>query len=53
MLPSSARIVLTGSDPAGYWEGAPDLAIEVVSPRDTVYEVEEKVDDWLNLGAGW
>src|SRR5947209_520562 len=23
--------------PVGYWEGAPDLAVEVVSPGDTAY----------------
>lgn len=30
---------------------APDLAVEVVSPNDTVYEVDEKVRDWLNAGT--
>ena len=29
--------------PEGYWPGAPDLAIEVVSPGDSFTEVEEKV----------
>lgn len=33
---------------AGYWDGAPDLAVEVVSPGDLIDEVEEKVDDYLN-----
>jgi Uma2 family endonuclease len=37
--------------PQGYWPGAPDLAVEVVSPSDTYTEVEEKVSDWLNAGA--
>ena len=32
---------------AGYWPGAPDLAVEVVSPNDRFAEVEEKVADWL------
>src|SRR5436190_13540295 len=41
----------TGPEPAGYWEGAPDLAVEVVSPNDTVYQVEEKVEDWLSLAC--
>jgi Uma2 family endonuclease len=27
----------------GYWEGSPDLAVEVISPNDIVSEVEEKV----------
>jgi Uma2 family endonuclease len=36
----------------GYWNGAPDLAVEVVSPGDTVSEVEGKVTEWLEAGAG-
>ncbi len=35
----------------GYWEGAPDLAVEVISPGDTVNEVEEKVAEWLEAGT--
>ena len=35
----------------GYWEGAPDLAVEVISPGDTYTEVAEKVDEWLNAGV--
>ncbi|HLF04933.1 MAG TPA: Uma2 family endonuclease [Dehalococcoidia bacterium] len=35
----------------GYWPGAPDLAVEVISPSDTYAEVDEKVVDWLNGGA--
>lgn len=35
----------------GYWPGAPDLAIEVISPNDTYTEVEEKVADWLAHGT--
>jgi Uma2 family endonuclease len=34
----------------GFWLGAPDLAVEVVSPSDTYQEVEDKVDDWLQAG---
>jgi len=37
--------------PTGYWPGAPDLAVEVVSPNDTLQEVEDKVDDYLSAGA--
>ena len=37
--------------PRGYFPGAPDLAVEVVSPGDTVYEVDERVERWLNAGA--
>ena len=38
-------------DEAGYWPGAPDLAVEVVSPSDLYTEVEEKVIDWLAAGT--
>jgi Uma2 family endonuclease len=44
------RIPPTGI-PKEYWPGAPDLAIEVLSPRDTVYAVDEKVEEWLAAGA--
>lgn len=35
----------------GYWPGAPDLAVEVISPNDAYTEVEEKVFDWLEAGT--
>lgn len=44
------RIPATGR-PTTYWEGAPDLAVEVVSPSDTVEAVEEKVDDYISAGC--
>ena len=34
-----------------FWPGAPDLAVEVVSPNDTHSEVDEKVKAWLDAGA--
>lgn len=34
-----------------YRVGAPDLAIEITSPGDTVREVEDKVTEWLGAGA--
>jgi Uma2 family endonuclease len=34
-----------------FWPGAPDLAVEVLSPGDTRAEVGEKVEDWLQAGA--
>ncbi len=37
--------------PRSYVPGAPDLAVEVVSPGDTVREVDDKVADWLNAGS--
>lgn len=47
---SKARIPPDGFRP-GFFEGAPDLAVEVLSPRDTVFEVEEKVEEYLAAGA--
>jgi Uma2 family endonuclease len=46
----ASRIPAAGL-PVKFWEGAPDLAVEVVSPGDTVDEVEEKVADYLEAGA--
>lgn len=40
-----------GRLPTKYWDGAPDLAVEVVSPSDRVVEVDEKVRDWLDAGT--
>lgn len=37
--------------PKKFWQGAPDLAVEVLSPGDTYSEVEEKVGSWLDAGA--
>jgi len=34
-----------------FWPGAPDLAVEVVSPGDTVHDVDEKVQAWLAAGC--
>ena len=34
-----------------YRPGAPDLAVEINSPSDTVSKVEEKVTEWLEAGA--
>jgi Uma2 family endonuclease len=46
----ASRIPASGM-PKKFWEGAPDLAVEVISPGDSLEEVEEKVDDYLNAGA--
>lgn len=35
----------------GYFDGAPDLAAEVLSPNDVVSEVLAKIDQWLDAGA--
>ena len=38
--------------PRGYIPGAPDLAVEVLSPDDRPGYVREKVAEWLEGGAG-
>jgi Uma2 family endonuclease len=47
---SRARLEAVG-EVEGYWPGAPDLAVEVISPDDSHVEVEEKVFDWLEAGT--
>ncbi len=47
---SRARLDETG-EVEGYWPGAPDLAVEVISPSDTHTEVVEKALAWLEAGC--
>lgn len=42
-IPSDSRFA--------YFPGAPDLAVEVVSPGDRAADVQDKVQDWLNHGT--
>lgn len=37
--------------PEGFFEGAPDLAVEVLSPSDTSADVQQRVRDFLEAGA--
>jgi Uma2 family endonuclease len=34
-------------DPKGFWQGPPDLAVEVLSPDDRSSDVQEKVEEYL------
>lgn len=34
-----------------FWPGAPDLAVEVISPGDKSAEVKEKMEAWLTAGT--
>ncbi|QIN77804.1 Uma2 family endonuclease [Rubrobacter marinus] len=43
--------VPVGGPPDGYWDLAPDLAVEVVSPNDAAAEVQAKVQMWLEAGS--
>jgi Uma2 family endonuclease len=36
--------------PLGHVQIPPDLAVEVISPRDSAYKVEEKIEDYLEAG---
>ncbi len=35
----------------GFWPGAPDLTVEVVSPFDLYPEASDKVTEWLKSGS--
>jgi Uma2 family endonuclease len=34
-----------------FWPGAPDLAVEVISPTDTLYELDEKIEEYMTSGV--
>jgi Uma2 family endonuclease len=46
------RLRELGGEDRGYMPIVPDLAVEVVSRHDTVYEVTEKVREYLAAGFG-
>jgi Uma2 family endonuclease len=37
--------------PKEYFPGAPDLAVEIISPNDIYSDVDDKVGEWLHFGA--
>lgn len=47
---SAARLP-EGGPRTGYLEGAPDIAVEIVSPNDAAAEVLEKVREYLEAGS--
>ena len=47
---AAARIPASGPT-TRFFPGAPDLAVEVVSPSDAADDVAEKVADWLRAGT--
>lgn len=53
--PDAAFISQERADKVGrtqkYWPGAPDLAVEVVSPSDSFREVQDKALAWLAAGT--
>lgn len=46
----AGRIPPTGV-PKGFWEGAPDLAVEILSPTNTAAQIREKLAEYLSLGS--
>jgi len=40
-----------GNIPDGFIAGAPDLAVEILSPSDNPVEIQQKVRDYLEAGA--
>ena len=46
----SERIPPEG-EPRGFWEIAPDLVVEVISPNDTPAEIQLKVREWIEAGV--
>jgi Uma2 family endonuclease len=40
-----------GGIPTAYWPGAPDLAVEVLSPTDVRSEIDAKIDEYLRAGV--
>lgn len=53
--PDASFIMLSrlkaGRSPKGYFEGAPDLAVEVMSPDDTYTKVSDKAAKFLDAGS--
>ncbi len=47
----SANKLSTMTVSLGYPNGAPDLAVEIVSPANTKRKIEEKVQEYLNAGS--
>ena len=48
---TAARLASTALSPNGYFPGAPDLAVEVVSPSDRDGDVTAKVNEWIDAGC--
>lgn len=38
-------------DPKGFWNGPPDLAVEVLSPDDTAAQIAWKTTEYLSAGV--
>lgn len=47
---SRDKVTLTGF-PEGFWPGAPDLAVEVRSPHDSMRDLTDKASEYLTYGS--
>lgn len=47
---SNERFEAVG-DTEKFWPGAPDFAVEVVSPDDSFHHVQEKALEWISVGC--
>ncbi|MPY86840.1 MAG: Uma2 family endonuclease [Luteitalea sp.] len=47
----SEQQIRTTELPEGFWPGAPDLVVEVISPNDRRRAVDHKAREWLASGA--
>lgn len=47
----SQRLSLAQASTEGHCPIAPDLVVEVISPNDTAYEIDEKVREFLDAGV--
>lgn len=45
------RVPPGGLTEDGFWDGAPDLAVEIVSPGDSARDIREKIDEYLAAGG--
>ena len=48
---SQARLRRIGGTPKGFFEGAPDLAIEFLSPRESKRRLKEKLEQYFRSGT--
>ena len=46
-----AERIPAGGIPDGYFPGAPDLAVEVISPSQSVRDAQDKAQEYLEAGA--
>jgi Uma2 family endonuclease len=47
----SAKHIEEKGHSTGYWPGAPDLAVEVLSPSERRTQIENKIAKWLSFGT--